>query len=53
MVPERDIAWHAGNWPYNETSIGIEHAGFTNDGAFPTRSTAPRPGWPDTSPASI
>ena len=35
MVPERDIAWHAGNWPYNETSIGIEHAGFTNRTVFP------------------
>jgi N-acetylmuramoyl-L-alanine amidase len=30
MVPDRDIAWHAGNWAYNESSIGIEHAGFTN-----------------------
>jgi N-acetyl-anhydromuramyl-L-alanine amidase AmpD len=30
MVPDRDIAWHAGNWVYNESSIGIEHAGFTN-----------------------
>jgi N-acetyl-anhydromuramyl-L-alanine amidase AmpD len=35
MVSERDIAWHAGNWPYNETSIGIEHAGFTNKTVFP------------------
>ena len=35
MVPERDIAWHAGNWAYNETSIGIEHAGFTNRTVFP------------------
>jgi hypothetical protein len=30
MVPEQDIAWHAGNWAYNETAIGIEHAGYTN-----------------------
>jgi hypothetical protein len=30
MVPEQDIAWHAGNWDYNVTSIGIEHAGYTN-----------------------
>ena len=34
MVPERDIAWHAGNWAYNETSIGIEHAGYTALGDF-------------------
>ena len=35
MVPDRDIAWHAGNWAYNETSIGIEHAGYTNRTVFP------------------
>lgn len=35
MVPEHDIAWHAGNWAYNETSVGIEHAGFTNHTIFP------------------
>jgi N-acetyl-anhydromuramyl-L-alanine amidase AmpD len=35
MVPERDIAWHAGNWEYNLTSIGIEHAGYTNVTHFP------------------
>ncbi len=35
MVPEADIAWHAGNWPYNVTSVGIEHAGFTNSTIFP------------------
>lgn len=35
MVPEHDIAWHAGNWAYNETSIGIEHAGWTNHTIFP------------------
>jgi N-acetyl-anhydromuramyl-L-alanine amidase AmpD len=35
MVHDRDIAWHAGNWAYNETSIGIEHAGFTNVTHFP------------------
>lgn len=28
MVKEGDIAWHAGNWPYNQSSIGIEHEGF-------------------------
>ena len=35
MVSDRDIAWHAGNWAYNETSIGIEHAGYTNRTVFP------------------
>jgi N-acetyl-anhydromuramyl-L-alanine amidase AmpD len=35
MVPEHDIAWHAGNWDYNLTSIGIEHAGYTNVTHFP------------------
>ncbi len=35
MVPDRDIAWHAGNWVYNESSVGIEHAGFTNVTRFP------------------
>ncbi len=27
-VAEKDIGYHAGNWPYNQTSIGIEHEGF-------------------------
>ena len=30
-VREKDIAWHAGNWPYNQTSIGIEHEGYVSD----------------------
>jgi N-acetyl-anhydromuramyl-L-alanine amidase AmpD len=34
-VLERNIAWHAGNWDYNVSSIGIEHAGFTNRTFFP------------------
>lgn len=28
MVPENDIAWHAGNWDYNTRAIGIEHEGY-------------------------
>jgi N-acetyl-anhydromuramyl-L-alanine amidase AmpD len=28
MVPNRSIAWHAGNRFYNRISIGIEHAGY-------------------------
>src|SRR5258708_21782950 len=37
MVPETDIAWHAGNWDYNTRSIGIEHEGFAwTPGTFTT-----------------
>lgn len=28
VIREHDIAWHAGNWTYNEHSIGIEHEGY-------------------------
>jgi N-acetyl-anhydromuramyl-L-alanine amidase AmpD len=48
MVHLRDIAWHAGNWPYNETSVGIEHAGFTGHTRFPYaeyRASARLAGW--------
>jgi len=31
--PETDTTWHAGNYYYNETSIGIEHVGFASDTA--------------------
>lgn len=31
MVAHEDIAWHAGNWSYNERSIGIEHEGWVAD----------------------
>ncbi|MBI3272205.1 MAG: N-acetylmuramoyl-L-alanine amidase [Planctomycetes bacterium] len=34
MVADHDIAWHAGNWAYNETSIGIEHAGFASSSLY-------------------
>lgn len=30
-VREADIAYHAGYWSYNQTSIGIEHEGFVSD----------------------
>ncbi|MBF6589201.1 MAG: N-acetylmuramoyl-L-alanine amidase, partial [Ktedonobacterales bacterium] len=30
LIPERDVAYHAGNLAYNQYSIGIEHVGFTN-----------------------
>lgn len=29
-VREKDIAYHAGDWPYNQTSVGIEHEGYTS-----------------------
>jgi hypothetical protein len=31
MVQEEDIAWHAGHWDTNKTSIGIEHEGYVED----------------------
>lgn len=33
-VRESDIAWHAGNWEYNQTSVGIEHEGYVDDSAW-------------------
>lgn len=33
MVPDRDIAWHAGNYYVNMHSIGIEHEGVAIQGA--------------------
>lgn len=30
MVPDDEIAWHAGNGYVNDHSIGIEHEGYTN-----------------------
>jgi hypothetical protein len=29
LVHLSDIAWHAGNWKVNSSSVGIEHEGFT------------------------
>ena len=31
LVRQRNVAWHAGNWAVNTTSIGIEHEGVTDD----------------------
>lgn len=31
MVREEDIGWHAGNWSYNQASVGIEHEGYAAD----------------------
>ena len=33
-VRDKDIAWHSGNWSYNQRSIGIEHEGYVEDSAF-------------------
>ncbi len=30
-VEEKDIAYHAGWWDYNRTSVGIEHEGYVSD----------------------
>src|SRR3712207_165691 len=30
-VSDTNIAYHAGQWPYNVHSIGIEHEGFVSD----------------------
>jgi len=38
MVHDRDTAWHAGNWDYNQRSIGIEHEGFVADPNWATES---------------
>jgi N-acetyl-anhydromuramyl-L-alanine amidase AmpD len=33
FVPDKDVAWHAGNWTTNEHSIGIEHVGYAAQGS--------------------
>lgn len=33
-VREKDIGWHAGNWDYNKTSIGIEHEGYVSESSW-------------------
>lgn len=38
MVRNKDIAWHAGNWTYNQQSIGIEHEGFFDDPSWLTQA---------------
>lgn len=29
-LSEQNIGWHAGNWSYNEASVGIEHGGYVS-----------------------
>jgi N-acetyl-anhydromuramyl-L-alanine amidase AmpD len=36
MVADEDTAWHAGNWSYNQSSIGIEHEGYVDDASWLT-----------------
>ena len=38
MVHNHDIAWHAGNWTYNQHAIGIEHEGHINDPSYYTEA---------------
>lgn len=33
MVREADTGWHAGNWTYNQRSVGIEHEAWAGSGA--------------------
>lgn len=33
MVPDQDVAWHAGNWYVNMHALGIEQEGFAVQGA--------------------
>lgn len=35
-VSEQNIAHHAGNWDYNQTSVGIEHEGYVEDPSWYT-----------------
>jgi N-acetyl-anhydromuramyl-L-alanine amidase AmpD len=34
IVPEKDVAFHAGNLWYNQHSIGIEHEGYASSGTI-------------------
>jgi hypothetical protein len=33
-VREEDIAWHTGWWPYNQSTVGIEHEGYIDQTDF-------------------
>ena len=30
-VSDINIAWHAGNWPVSQASLGVEHEGYVSD----------------------
>ncbi len=53
MVPEADIAWHAGNWDYND-ELDRHRARRLHQQHDLPRHAVPRrrPGWPATSPTS-
>lgn len=38
MVENQHTAWHAGNWEYNERSIGIEHEGYVDQPSYLTEA---------------
>ncbi len=38
MLHEEDVGWHAGNWEYNERSVGIEHEGYVSDCGYYTEA---------------
>jgi hypothetical protein len=40
MVRDEDIAYHAGNWSYNQTSIGIEHERYNTSNWTEAQFTA-------------
>jgi N-acetyl-anhydromuramyl-L-alanine amidase AmpD len=44
-VLEKDIAWHAGNWPINQTSVGIEHEGFVSNPSWFTEAMYDSSAW--------
>jgi N-acetyl-anhydromuramyl-L-alanine amidase AmpD len=37
-LARRNIGWHAGNWYYNRTSIGIEHEGYVSNPSWFTEA---------------
>jgi hypothetical protein len=37
-VLSKDVAWHAGNWYVNATSVGVEHEGFAAQGTWYTEA---------------
>jgi N-acetyl-anhydromuramyl-L-alanine amidase AmpD len=44
-VSEKDIAWHAGNWSFNQASIGIEHEGYVGNPAWFTEAMYDSSAW--------
>jgi N-acetyl-anhydromuramyl-L-alanine amidase AmpD len=44
-VLEKDIAWHGGNWSYNQTSVGIEHEGYVSNPVWFTEAMYDSSAW--------